>query len=322
MAAGDYYDILGVKRGASEAEIKRAYREKAKLYHPDHNPGDKKAEARFKEVQEAYEVLRDPQKREMYDQYGRSDFGADTHAGEWRSAPGGQRVYTWSGREGTGVGFENINEFLRNFGMGGGGAGGFEEVFGRSSGRRSAAEPPPDLDLRTEVMITFEQALAGCELDIQLSVAGSGRQTIAVKVPAGIADGQVVRVRGKGNRSADGRQGDVLITIRVAPHRHFRREGDDIHLEVPISVIEATLGARINVPTIHGHSTVTIPPGSASGSRLRLKEQGIKTAEGHLGHQYLILKIVPPHQLSAEQKQLFNQLAERLTDDPRAELGW
>lgn len=324
MAERDYYEILGVSKDASDDEIKKAYRSKAKQYHPDRNPDDRNAEAKFKEVQEAYEVLKDKQKRSLYDRYGHSGSSDQTHAGEWRTAPGGQRVYTWSGGEGAPGGFEDI---LRNFGMG----GGFEDLFGgaRSSPRgrrrtaRPAESPPLNLDLQTTAEISFDDAIHGAELSLTLSDPRGGQQTLNVKVPPGVKDGQVIRLRGKGSQGPDGRRGDVLITCRVGPHPYFIREDMDIVLEVPVTVTEATLGAKIEVPTLDGRSIVTIPPGTASGTRLRLKNKGVRRARSEeRGHQYLVIKIVPPKQLSPEQRRLLQSLHDVLTDDPRAGLGW
>ncbi len=313
MAKRDYYDVLGVAKTASDAEIKRAYRVQAKRYHPDHNQGDAAAERRFKEVQEAYDVLKDPQKRKTYDEVGAAGFDPGTHAGEWRTAPGGQRVYTWSNQEGPGFG--GVEDLLRGFG----GSGGFGDFL--RGGRQQA--PPADLDLRSEVRIAFEQAIHGTTVELTLSGAPGGRQRLSVKIPAGVRDGQTIRVAGKGSATGDGRRGDVLITVHIAPHRYFRREGSDLLLDVPLTIAEATLGAKVDVPTLDGHSTVTVPAGTASGSKLRLKDKGLlNPAGGGRGHQYLIIQIVPPKTLTAEQRAALEHWRDHPQDNPRAGLDW
>ena len=328
MAKRDYYEVLGVKRGVDDASLKKAYREKAKQYHPDRNKDDNTAEAKFKEVQEAYEVLRDPKKRQMYDQFGHEGFGQGTHAGEWRSAPGGQRVYTWPGG-GTGAGgFGDLEELLRGFGMGGGvhGGGGFSDFFQQGAGprrRQTRTAPAPDLDLKTDINITFEQAIHGTEIELQLTDGSGSKQSLSVKVPAGVNEEQTIRLRGQGSHGPGNQRGDVLIRVHVSPHRYFTRTGDDIELDLPISVTEAMLGAKVDLPTLDGMTTVTIPPGTAGGSKLRLKDKGLMNQKTkQRGHQYLLINIVPPKKLSESQQSLVQQLAETLQDNPRKSTGW
>lgn len=321
MSKRDYYEVLGVSKDATDDQLKRAYREKAKRFHPDRNPNDKSAEQKFKEVQEAYEVLKDKQKRTMYDQFGHAGFGAGTHAGEWRTAPGGQRVYTWSGGEAPGVDFGSIEDLLRNFGGSGGGFGDF--IRGGGKRRATAAAPRADLDLHTDVTIPFEQAIHGATVDLQLTDGDGRHQTLNVKIPPGVRDGQTIRLRGKGSVSSDGQPGDVLLKVHVGPHPFFRREEDDIYLDVPLTIAEATLGAKVDVPTLDGKTTVTIPPGTASGTKLRLKDRGVRHGKsGQRGHQYLIIQIVPPKHLNPDQKSLFERLREAGESNPRIGAGW
>ncbi len=321
MAKRDYYDILGVSKKASAAELKRAYREKAKEYHPDRNAGNKDAEAKFKEVQEAYEVLKDTNKRAMYDRVGHTGIGPGTHAGEWRTAPGRQRVYTWDGGQSGGFDMGGFEELLRNFT---GGGGGFEDPSrGGPSRRATAAEPPVDLDITTDARISFEQAIHGTTIELQLTDDSGRKQSLSVKIVPGVREGQTIRLKGKGSTDGRSRKGDVRITVRVSPHEYFRREGFDIHLDVPVTVTEATLGAKIDVPTLDGPTTVTVPPGTPSGAKLRLKDKGVlnpKTKQR--GHQYLNVQIVPPKNLSDEQKQLFEKIQSAGPHDPRADRGW
>jgi DnaJ-class molecular chaperone len=316
MAKRDYYEVLGVSRDASDDQIKRAYRERAKRFHPDRNRNDKDATAKFREVQEAYEVLKDQEKRKLYDQFGHKGFEAGTHAGEWRTAPGGQRVYTSTGGGGFDFDLGDIEDLLRGAGSG---VADFFSGAGRRRGRRSA-QPSPDLDVRTDLRLTFEEALHGKEVDLKLSREDGSSQTLTVKIPPGVADGQTIRVRGKG-ASADGSMGDVLITCRVGVHPYFRREEADIYLDVPLTITEATLGAKIDVPTLEGRTTVTVPPGTASGAKLRLKGKGVRRGNAtEAGDQLLVIRIVPPKELMPEQKELLERLRTSLRDDPRRAL--
>ena len=322
MAKRDYYDVLGVSKKASAAELKRAYRAKAKKYHPDRNAGNKDAEAKFKEVQEAYEVLKDKSKRSMYDRVGHTGFSPGTHAGEWRTAPGGQRVYTWDGGQSGGFDMGGFEDLLRNFT--GGGGGGFEDPFRGGPGRRATApEPPIDLDIKTDAQVSFEQAIHGTTIELQLTDDTGRKQSLIVKIVPGVRAGQTIRLKGKGSTDGRNRKGDVLITVRISPHEYFRREGFDIHLDVPVTVAEATLGAKIDVPTLDGPTTVTVPPGTPSGAKLRLKDKGVRNPKTkHQGHQYLSIQIVPPKDLSDEQKKLFEKIQSAGTNDPRADRGW
>ncbi len=314
MAERDYYEVLGVAKSASDAELKRAYRAKAKKYHPDHNPDNPAAEQKFKEVQEAYEVLKDKEARSKYDRFGHSGFAPGTHAGEWRSAPGAQRVYTWSGSEAAGIDFGGMEDLLRGFGGG----------FGGGSPRRApAAQPPVDLDIRTDAHIAFDDAISGTTIEMQLTDGDGSRQTLSVKIPRGVRNGQTIRLRGKGSSTTDGRRGEVLITVRINPHKYFRRDDDDIFLDLPLNVAEAALGATVEVPTLDGPTAVTIPPGTAGGTKLRLKAKGVANQKtGRRGHQYLVIHIVPPKELSDEQRQWFEKIRDSLGDNPRSSLGW
>ncbi len=319
MAKRDYYVVLGVSKNASDAELKRAYREKAKKYHPDRNAGDKAAEEKFKEVQEAYEVLKDKDKRALYDRFGQSGFGPGTHAGEWRTAPGGQRVYTWSSGEGTGSDFGGFEDLFKGFG-----GGGFGDPFRSGPRRRTAtAEAPVDLDIRTDAHVTFEQAIHGTSIEMKLTDGTGQQQALSVKIAPGVREGQTIRLKGKGSVGPDGRCGDLLIKVRIGPHKYFRRDDYDIYLDVPVTVAEATLGAKVDVPTLDGETTVTIPPGTSSGAKLRLKEKGLLNQKaGRRGHQYLVIQIVTPKELSDDQKQLFEKIRDSSGHNPRADLDW
>jgi curved DNA-binding protein len=303
----DYYEVLGLSRGASEEEIKRAYRKLARQYHPDRNPGDKQAEARFKEIQDAYDVLSDKAKREQYDRFG--------FVGPEGGMPGGEGepfVFRWGGGSG---GFqqmdpEQMEEILSMFG--GDEFGGLGGIFGRrprgASTRTRRARPTPQEPSIAEVTVPFETAANGGSVTLHIN----GRE-LEVKVPAGIEEGKTLRLAGQGAGGAD-----LLLRVHVAPHPYFRREGNDLILQVPLSVAEAVLGAKVDVPTLDGtRLTVTVPPGTSSGARLRLRGRGIKG-----GDQYIEIKIVAAAPKDARSRELMEEYARLNPQNPRADLPW
>jgi DnaJ-class molecular chaperone len=322
MAKHDYYSVLGVSRSASDDEIKRAYRRLAKKYHPDSNKGDRTAVERFKEVQEAYDVLSDREKRSQYDRFGHVGAGV----GAAGHGPGGT-YYTWSS-SGPGAEFD-FADLSDLFGDDGGrpGRGGsiFEQIFERV-GRRGhaghvnhATEAPSSSDIEQEITLSFEQAIRGVSLEVGIVDGPAAGETVRVKIPPGVSDGQRIRVRGKGSHGRRGQPpGDLYIVCRVQPHRYFRRVGNDIYLEAPVTVGEATLGARIDIPTIDGPTTVKLPPGTPSGTKLRLAGRGVEDPRTRQrGDQYAVIKIVPPRRLTERQTRLMTEFSEVGNDDPR-----
>lgn len=330
MATTDYYEILGVSRTASADEIKKAYRRLSKQYHPDRNPGNAAAEKKFKQVQEAYSVLGDARKREEYDQFGAAGVG------EFHTSPGGQRVYTWGG--GRTVNVEDLEELLSAMGGFGGGRSArghgpsvFEQIFngmrgagveggGRKGGRRGYAyAPQTGQDIVQEVTLTFEQAVFGTSLQLSITLPDAGSRTIVVQVPPGVQDGQKVRVRAQGGAGfAGGEPGDLYLVCRVQPHSLFTREGPDIHVTVPVTMTEAALGAKVEVPTLEGLITMTLPPGTSSGAKLRLKGRGgPRPGGGQRGDQFVHIRIVVPKTLTPRQRELLEELRKLETDRPR-----
>jgi len=317
----DHYEVLGVTKSASDDEIKRAYRKLAKKYHPDRNPNDSAAETKFKEVQHAYSILRDPKKREQYDRYG------EVGVGEWKTEPTGHKVYQWGG---SAVGAEDLEDLFSTLGgEGGGRASIFEELFGggsnrRAGGRRSSrrAAPARVADHEEAVELTFDQAIHGTTLSLRLN-GSAGPQTIDVKVPPGIEEGQRLRVRGRISGGAGVEPGDLILKCVIKPHPYFERRGSDLFVEVPVRVTEAALGGEIEVPSIDGFARMTLPPGTASGTKLRLRGRGLrKPASNARGDQFVTNKIVQPKSLGAEQRGLFEQLRQHETADPRAAAPW
>jgi DnaJ-class molecular chaperone len=293
----DYYEILGIARNASDEDVKKAYRKLARQYHPDRNPGDKNAEARFKEVQEAYDVLSDKDKRAQYDQFG---FAGAAGAG---GPGGGFRWSTETGFDPSAFAAGDLGELFKHFGMGGmGGAG--EAPRGRGRGRRAHAPQ----EVEAEATIPFVTAARGGTVGLTVD----GRH-IEVKVPVGVEDGKKLRLAGQGPGG-----GDLYLKLRIEPHPYFRREGHHIILEVPISLPEAVLGARVDVPTLDGeHLTVKIPPGTSSGARLRLRGKGISG-----GDQFIEIKIAVPRAEDDRSRELIEEFARLHPQHPRSKLGW
>jgi len=335
MAELDYYKVLGISRSASADEVKRAYRKLAKKYHPDRNPNDKSAEARFKEVQAAYEVLSDSKKRKAYDQFGHTGPASQG----WRAGPSGPHVYTWRSGGGPDIPVENLEDLFQVFaggmGAGSGGASPFEELFSgmggrgrrvRTGGPRPAPEPETNRDIEHPVALTFEQAIHGTTLDLRLTTAGqsSSAEAVSVKIPPGVANGQRIRVRGKGNPGRRGvAPGDLYIVCNIQPHRYFRRVGNDIYLELPLSISEAALGTKVEIPTLSGRTILQVPSGTPSGARLRLKGKGVKPPGNKpAGHQYAVVRIVPPKTLSPRQKEILKELRDSDEVSPRDNVGW
>lgn len=314
----DYYQILGVRKDASDDEIKRAYRKLAKKHHPDRNPNDAAAEREFKQVQEAYNTLKDKDKRAQYDQFGAAGVG--------RVATGanGQRVYQWGGD--ASVSIDDLEDLFSAFGGGGtssGPASVFDQFFGGTRARRSAHRQPQRAgDVHREVTLSFDQAIAGTTLDMRLTHTVGGGEMLQVKIPPGVRDGQKIRVRGRVPSASGGPPGDLILTCRVQPHRYFRRDGADVYLDVPISITEAALGTKIDVPSLDGTTTVTIPPGTAGGSKLRLAGRGVADGKGGRGDLYIVLKIVPPKSLTTAQRSLLEQFDASDKTDPRAACIW
>jgi DnaJ-class molecular chaperone len=337
----DYYNVLGIGKRASADEIKKAHRKLVRQYHPDVTKNDPASAEKFKEVQEAYDVLSDPTKRENYDQFGHAGVGgaaggpngdaydAFRRAQQAAQGGGGGRR-TWRASPGVSVEDFDVNEFANggDFGtifeqlFGGRGAppgmgGGMPR--GAAGARTRRPEPARGKDIEHPVTLSFEQAARGVTLPLQIN-RGGDIETIDVKVPAGVKEGSRVRLKGKGEQMG-GEPGDLYIVTHVTPHPYFRREGLDIYLDVPVSVYEALLGTKVTVPTLDGSVTVTLPPGTGSGAKLRIKGQGIERA-GEKGDQFVITKIVVPKKLDAEDKKVIESLSSKHPIDARADVPW
>jgi molecular chaperone DnaJ len=376
MTNTDYYELLGVPRKATAKDIRAAFRKLARKYHPDLNPGDKAAEEKFKQLQEAYDVLSDTKKRQMYDQYG---FYSEN------LPPGGYGPGAEAGG-GPGVNFD-----FGGFDFGGGGGGtSFRDLFGqffggRGRGAGAGFEPEQESggDLEYQIEIDFWDAVRGAVKKLQITrldscevcrstgavgtpqtctacggtgtiqqaagkmrfkvpctrCGGSGKlhtacrncggegrvrrtETIDVRIPAGVADGGRVRVPGKGNAGTMGAHvGDLYLVVRVKPHPFFERRGNDLYIKVPVTISEATLGAKIEVPTIDGRSLVRIPPGTNSGRTLRLREKGVPNARtGARGDEYVEIQVAVPQPTDERVRNLMKELEAVAPEDPRKDL--
>ncbi len=300
MKYKDYYRILGVERGASEEDIKKAYRKLARKYHPDVSK-EANAKERFQEVSEAYETLRSKEKRAAYDNLGRFDPGQDFRPSEdW---------YERFGRSGAQGEFEDLgnidlSDLFESLGIRG--RGGF----------RKRNVPVPGEDYGIAVRLTLEEAYRGAERQLQI-----GPNTIRARIPKGAADGQQLRLRGKGGPGANGGPpGDLLLHIALQPHPLFRVRGHDLDLELPVAPWEAALGAQVEIPTLEGRVNLTIPAGSQSGQRLRLGGKGLPRPGGGAGDLYALLAIAVPATLSEREKKLYEELRAASRFDPRRKL--
>ncbi|MFJ2468018.1 DnaJ C-terminal domain-containing protein [Glutamicibacter sp. NPDC087583] len=310
----DFYAILGVSKDASEADIKKAYRKLARKYHPDTNQGDAAAEKKFKDISEANSVLSDKEEREQYDAIRAMGGGARFSAGGGPGGPGGQ------------AGFEDI--FSNLFGGGGAGARGrggqpdFSDLFGGGGGFGGggfgqSAPPRKGADRTASTTISFSGSIKGTTIGLR----EQNGEVIDVRIPAGIKDGQSVRVRGKGQPGAAG-NGDLLVKVKVSEHPFFKREENNIRIHVPVTFAEAVLGAKIHVPTLDGDSVaVKVPAGSNSGRTLRLKGRGVKTSKA-TGDLLIVLDVAIPQNLSDAAKKAVEDFASATEgEDPRVDLA-
>lgn len=328
----DYYEVLGVPRNASADDIRKAHRKLARKFHPDVNKSPE-AVKQFAEAQEAYDCLSDDEKRKRYDQFG--------HAGV-SSAAGAGPGAGWPGQGGTASGagggqwsdvdpqtfesiFSNFGDFFSTSGGAGarsrsGGAGGRGHAGTHGSRGRAGAAPQPGADVEVETTVSFETAALGGKQQISLRGAAGKVEHIEIKIPAGIHDGAKMRVRGKGHPSPNGGDaGDLVVTVRVASHPWFRREGLDIVLDVPLTIAEAALGASVTVPLLRGSVALKIPAGVRSGRRMRVKGKGITDGHGVSGDFHALLQIHAPESLDDEDRTALETIGEHLPD-PRAGL--
>ena len=307
----DPYTTLGVTRDADDSAIRTRYRELARRYHPDVNPGDTAAEERFKSVSEAYAVLNDAEKRAAYDDFGEASlqggFDADA-ARRARESFGGFGGFGGGGFAGSGGGLEDL----------------LSNMFGGARGR---PRPRPGRDLEADLTLDFLEAALGCERTLTINrpgAHGGGRtETVTVRIPPGVSDGGRVRLRGKGGEgSAGGNAGDLHARLRVRPHPFFRREDRNLYVDVSVSIREAVLGAKIDVPTLDGRVTLTIPAGTDSGTKLRLRGKGIPAgSRGEPGDLFAVVQVRVPKQVSPATAEALEDLDDLEPENLREEFS-
>ena len=305
----DYYKILGVSREASKDEIRKSYRKLAREYHPDRKPDDKVAAEKFKEIQQAYDVLGDSDKREQFDRYGSAfqnakagghpDFGNMDFSDLFKG------------------GAVDLGDILGGAFSGGGGFGGF----GGGGGRRPQG-PMKGQNARSEITISFNLAVQGGGYELNVNNAGHA-EVLDIKIPPGVSNGSTIRLAGQGAPGINGgSKGDLLVTIKVALHPWFKRDGKNLLLDLPITITEAVLGAKVDVPTLSdGVVTMTIPPGTSSGAKLRLRGKGVpdpKTSNN--GDQYITIKIIAPKEISETAQTAMEIFKEEENTNPRENL--
>ncbi|MDD3520877.1 MAG: DnaJ C-terminal domain-containing protein [Actinomycetota bacterium] len=336
----DYYKILGVDKKASSDEIKKAYRKLAKTYHPDANKNNPAAEEKFKEIGEAYEVLKNPEKRSRYDQLG-SNWKAysRTGAGGPQGWPGGaqwQQGSTSYDFQGSGFDFGDLGSGFSDF---------FEMFFGRGSDQRfrdfspgssrqsgsrqnqrtswkSRRAASKGQDVESKLTITLREAYLGTERTFKLQTAEGKSRTINVKIPKGIKNGGKIRVTGEGGKSLNGGvSGDLYLLVEIAPHHFFTRKENDLYCEIPVTINEAIFGASIDIPTFSGSVSVKLPAGTQSGKTLRIKGKGMPLIKGvDYGNLYAKIKIVIPENLNDEQRKLLEEFSKKYSENPRAKI--
>lgn len=304
----DLYAVLGVSRNATQDQIKKAYRDLARKHHPDMNQGDKRSEEKFKEIQRAYETLSDPEKKKAYDMFGTTGFGGQR--------PGGGGSYRQYSR-----GFPGIDEIFKDiFSQGGGsygtgGAGGsFRDIFDFGTTPQRPRKPG---NTRHTVTLDFETAVKGGEKELLIKSPEGGTEKIAVRIPAGVKTGSKIRLPGKGEQ-LNSMAGDLILEIKVLSHPVFRRENDDIYIDLPLTVYEAALGTLLDVPTVESPVKLTIPPGVGSGTKMRLKEKGVRNLKtGKRGDQFVVVQIAMPEEFDKYMEDLISEIKEKYPYDPR-----
>lgn len=313
MEYKDYYNIMGLERNASPEEIKSRYRKLARKYHPDVSK-EPHAEVRFKELGEAYEVLKDPEKRAAYDR-----LGSHWHAGEeFNAPPNWDTGFEFSGSGFSGASFENFSEF-------------FEELFGKGRSHTNYSHQwefdSRGQDRHAKIEIPLDDTFQGATRSVNLQSPdvdeyGNMRmrqRSLKVKIPKGVKQGQHIRLVGQGTSDVQGRKGDLYLEVQFKPHRYFQVEGGDLLMQLPISPWEAALGTTVKLPIPNSIIDLKIPPGSTSGTKLRLKGKGIPADPA--GDIYITLRIVTPPANNSEREALYKEMAQKMAFDPREEMG-
>jgi len=291
MEYKDYYEVLGVDRDVSPEDLKKAYRKLARKYHPDVSKLAN-AEEKFKEVGEAYEALKDPEKRAQYDQ-----FGSNYQNGQSFNPPPG-----WG--QGGGQGQGDFSSF-------------FDSMFGGGMGGQQPHYPPGE-DVHTKITVTLEDAFNGAKKTLRRPIGSEQTGTLNVKIPAGITSGKKIRLSGQGKAGRGAESGDLYLEVAIAPHKHYRLEDKNILLDLPLTPWEAALGSKVTVPTLAGNINLTIPANAKSGQKMRLKGRGLPGKEA--GDQIIVLQVMTPAANSDEEKQFYQTMSETFDFHPREDL--
>ncbi len=304
--AEDFYKVLGVGRDASTEEIQKAYRKLARKHHPDMNPDDSAAKKRFQEIQRAYDVLSDPEKRKRFDQFGEN-------FEQFQGGPGaGGQPFDFQDIFGNGAGFGvDLGDVFRQFGGGG--------QPGAGRGRRG---PRPGADLQASMTITFQTSIVGGDTNVSLDRGSGKAESITVKIPPGIEEGKKIRLRGQGQQVPNGRSGDLILTIHIASHPVFKRNGYNLELKLPVTLGEAIRGATIDVPTPTGVVAIRVPPMTSSGRKLRVRGQGVQSKDGSMGDLYVEIQIRLPEKSSPELLAAADQLDAAYASTIRSDIVW
>jgi curved DNA-binding protein len=324
--ADDYYQVLGVDKNATPADIQKAYRNLARKYHPDLHPDDKSAKQKFQKVQAAFDVLNDSKKRELYDRYGSAFESAAAGAGGGGPRPG----QTWSTQGGPG--FDEI-DISQLFGQGyeqSGGGSPFADLFGSfrrggsaGKGRKSRAAGQPGDDVQSEIEIPFQMSIEGGKVEVGVQRPDGKTDRIDVKIPVGIKDGAKIRLRGQGGPGTGGAAaGDILLTVHVASHPFFQRRDNDLIVRVPITLAEAVSGAKVDVPTPSGTISLRVPPRTSSGTKLRVRGHGVKPKSGAPGDLYADVQIILPAMIDDATAEAIQKLDQSQPTQPRRDLRW
>ncbi|MEM1060584.1 MAG: J domain-containing protein [Verrucomicrobiota bacterium] len=336
MEYKDYYQILGIGKDADEDGIRKAFRKLARKYHPDVAKDKDAAEAKFKEINEAYEVLSDPEKRQKYDQLGPNweQFAQGVPpgaAGGYRTnvPPSGFEGYEfrqgdatgWGGFEFSGTGF---SDFFETFFGGGASRWSDGGTFTRGPREARGGGPRMGRDIQADIMVTLEEALRGSTRQVTLKrrdpqSGDAKKETYSVRIPAGVREGQLIRMAGQGEAgAAGGKAGDLFLHVRLERHPDFRVQGSDLYYELPVAPWEAALGAKITIPTLEGRVAIKIPAGTGSGRKLRLRGQGLPLKSGGRGDLHAEVTVAVPAKVAAEERKLWEKLQATSTWDPRA----
>ena len=300
----DFYTVLGVTRSSSASEIQRAYRKLARTYHPDVNK-DPAAEERFKEISEAYDVLSDPETRIKYDRFGSS----------FRQVPDGVSPETWERAQRVNPGGWGETQGFDPWTAGEFDGIDLDDLFGGMFGRRRRT-PARGADQEATIGISLEDAFKGATKRITLPGV-NGQRSYDVKIPTGVIEGQRIRLAGQGGQGSDGQSGDLYLVVHIAPHPRFRLEGRDIYVDLHVAPWEAALGARVAVEGPGGDAKLTVPAGTSSGRKLRLRGRGLPNPKGTPGNLYAEVRIMVPRRLSERERSLFEELARESDFDPR-----